>query len=50
MPADFIWCAKQKGSRVRTKSLSGGRYLHICFYKGKSYSGEVKKKSYFERS
>jgi hypothetical protein len=27
---------------VRTKSLSGGKYLHICFLNGKSYAGEVK--------
>ena len=41
MPAAFENCIKQ-GGRVRTKTLSGGRYLHICFKNGKSYAGEVK--------
>jgi len=43
MPAAFERCVR-KGGRVRTKSLSGGRYMHICFRNGKSYAGEVKKK------
>jgi len=43
MPKGFESCVS-KGGRVRTKTLSGGRYLHICFLGGKSYSGEVKKK------
>lgn len=42
MPGGFDKCVAE-GGRVRTKSLSGGRYIHICFLKGKSYSGEVKK-------
>lgn len=41
MPQAFDSCVKQ-GGRVRTKTLSGGRYMHICFLKGKSYAGEVK--------
>ena len=40
MPAAFERCVKQ-GGRVRTKKLSKGRYIKICFVKGKSYSGEV---------
>lgn len=43
MPAAFLKCVKQ-GGRVRTKRLSGGRYIHICFINGKSYAGEVKTK------
>ena len=43
MPAGFNRCVKG-GGRVRTKKLSGGRYLHICFKDGQSYSGEVKKR------
>lgn len=43
MPADFERCVAN-GGRVRTKTLSGGRYIHICFLDGKSYAGEVKKK------
>jgi len=43
MPADFDRCVKN-GGRVRTKSLKGGKYMHICFLKGKSYAGEVKTK------
>lgn len=41
MPADFEACVAG-GGRVRTKSLSGGRYIRICFIDGKSYAGEVK--------
>jgi len=26
---------------MRTKKLSGGKYIHLCFLNGKSYSGEV---------
>ena len=43
MPRDFERCVKN-GGRVRTKKLSGGRYMHICFLNGKSYAGEVKTK------
>ena len=43
MPADFEKCVRE-GGRVRTKQLSGGRYIHICFKNNKSYAGEVKKK------
>lgn len=41
MPADFDRCISM-GGRVRTKKLSGGKYMHICFKDGKSYAGEVK--------
>lgn len=43
MPKDFDDCVKN-GGRVRIKGLGGGKYIHICFLDGKSYSGEVKKK------
>lgn len=43
MPQAFNECIKN-GGRVRTKNLSGGRYIHICFLNGKSYAGEVKTK------
>jgi len=42
MPKDFDMC-RENGGRVRTKKLSGGKYIHICFINGKSYAGEVKK-------
>ncbi len=42
-PIAFDNCVKD-GGRVRTKTLSGGRYVHICFLNGKSYAGEVKTK------
>jgi putative hemolysin len=42
MPKEFDDCVKN-GGRVRTKTMKGGRYMHICFLKGKSYPGEVKK-------
>ena len=43
MPRAFKSCVR-KGGRVRTKKLRGGKYIHICFLKGKSYAGEVKRK------
>jgi len=43
MPKGFEKCVAG-GGRVRTKKLSGGRYMHICFLNGKSYAGEVKTK------
>ena len=43
MPADFERCRKN-GGKVRTKTLSDGKYMHICILNGKSYSGEVKTK------
>jgi hypothetical protein len=43
MPEAFDRCVK-RGGRVRTKKLSGGKYMHICFIGGKSYAGEVKTK------
>jgi hypothetical protein len=43
MPAGFDKCEKA-GGRIRTKKLSGGRYMKICYLDGKSYAGEVKKK------
>lgn len=43
MPKKFNDCIKQ-GGRVRTKTLSKGRYMRVCFLKGKSFAGEIKKK------
>ena len=44
MPEDFDKCVKE-GGKVRTKTLSKGRYIHICYDKnGKSHAGEVKTK------
>jgi putative hemolysin len=44
MPADFLACVKN-GGKVRTKELSGGKYIHICKDKnGKWHKGEVKTK------
>jgi hypothetical protein len=42
MPKAFNRCVSS-GGRVRTKKLSGGRFIHLCFKGGKSYAGEVKK-------
>lgn len=42
MPEAFDKCVRD-GGRVRTRKLKGGKYIHICFLKGKSYAGEVKK-------
>jgi len=43
MPAAFDECVA-KGGRVRTKDLGAGKYIHICFYNGKSFAGEVRQK------
>lgn len=43
MPVQFDSCVKN-GGKVRTKKLKGGKYIHICWINGTSYSGEVKKK------
>ena len=43
MPQLFDSCVAN-GGRVRTKKLSGGKYIHICFKNGKSFAGEVKTK------
>lgn len=34
MPERFNRCVSG-GGRVRTKVLSGGRYMHVCFPRGK---------------
>jgi hypothetical protein len=48
MPAEFTKCEKG-GGRIRTKSLSGNKYMHICFPKGggPGVAGEVRKKKKF---
>ena len=40
MPKAFDNCRKN-GGKIRTKKLSGGRYMPICYLGGKSYAGEV---------
>jgi len=42
MPKEFTSCV-ERGGRIRTKKLSGGKYRHLCFIDGESYAGEVKK-------
>ena len=45
MPANFEKCVAN-GGRIRTKTLSGGRYIKVCFPKngGPSVAGYVKMK------
>jgi len=43
MPQSFDRCVSS-GGRVRTKKLSGKKYLRICFKGGKSYPSYVRKK------
>ncbi len=43
MPKGFDECRK-KGGKIKTKKLSGGRYLPICYLDGKSYKGYVQTK------
>lgn len=43
MPKAFNECVKN-GGKVRTKKLSNGKYMHVCYLGGKSYAGHVKTK------
>lgn len=43
MPKEFDACRKG-GGKIRTITLKGGKYMHICILNGKSYKGEVKTK------
>jgi len=43
MPVGFLKCVKN-GGKVRTLSMPGDKYVHICILNGKKYYGEVKKK------
>jgi hypothetical protein len=45
MPEAFNKC-RRGGGKIRTKSLSGGKYMHVCIPKGggKSVGGHVKTK------
>ena len=47
MPIEFEKC-RANGGKIRTKSLPGGKYIHICIPsgggKGSSIAGEVKTK------
>jgi len=41
MPKGFENCVKG-GGRVRTVKPSAGKYMPVCYSKGKSHVGEVK--------
>jgi hypothetical protein len=43
MPKAFEECVR-RGGKVRTITLKGNKYMHICYLNGKSYAGEVKTK------
>ena len=43
MPQAFDNCVR-KGGRVRTRDLDNNKYIHICWWGGKSFAGEVKTK------
>ena len=44
MPAGFEKCVREKG-KVVTKTLAGGKYVHLCKNKqGKWFKGYVKTK------
>jgi hypothetical protein len=43
MPESFDRCVSA-GGQVRTKTLKGDKYLHICYKDGKAYPGYVKTK------
>ena len=40
MPKGFDNCVADSG-KVWRKTLAGGKYVHLCFLKGKSYTGHV---------
>ena len=40
MSADFLKCVRD-GGRVRTETLSGGKYIKLCYLNGESHAGEV---------
>ena len=41
MPKAFRECVK-KGGKVRTVKPNKNQYMHVCYWNGKSYPGEVK--------
>lgn len=43
MPAEFDK-AVRAGGKVITKTLKGGKYMHLVRHKGKWIAGEVKEK------
>jgi len=43
MPEAFLNCVKN-GGKIRTIIPKKGKYLRICYLKGRSYQGEVKSK------
>ena len=43
MPEAFNKCRKQ-GGKITTKKLPNNKYIHICWLRGQSFSGEVKAK------
>lgn len=43
MPKNFDLCRKNGGT-IRTIIPEKGKYLHVCYAGGKSYSGEVRTK------
>jgi putative hemolysin len=42
-PQAFDNCRKS-GGKIRTLTLKGGKYMHVCILNGKSYRGEIKTK------
>ena len=43
MPVAFEKCVAG-GGRVRTKTLSGRKFMHVCFKGDQSFAGHVKTK------
>ena len=41
MPKEFTACQKS-GGKIKTVVPKKGRFIHICFRGGKSFTGEVK--------
>ena len=43
MPEPFERC-RRRGGKIRTETLSGDRYRHVCYLGGKKFLGHVEKK------
>ncbi len=43
MSKAFLACVTA-GGYIKTVQKKGGKYQRICYYKGKTFKGEVKKK------
>ncbi len=48
MPENFENCVKN-GGKIRTKTISASKYMHICTLNGKTHVGEVRVKKEYQK-